>query len=240
MSDSLSICCDPVMLLVRQMSNLTLEAAQDPLHQCQSLGSTPVVDDDQGLSLRGDSRSMHRVAGDDVDIFGQVPLERCNLWCLNRCLTRHNRSNFRRYSRVESKVCQWYIVLGSESNALSTATRPRSERTYKGHRWRRRNRWTLQGQNTRSSHSDAKPNAHPSWRGSLFLQTPHTAPHTCLAYRTRSRYPVRDANKGKDVVNYCRGARFDPDKTKHAKKLEQQAQVREPYFFQPAAERVLA
>ena len=106
MSDSLGICCDPVMLLVRQVSNLTLEAAQDPLHQCQSFGSTPVVDDDQGLSFRGDSRSVHRVTGDDVDILGQVLLERRNLWCLNRCLTRHNCANLCRYSRVETRVCQ--------------------------------------------------------------------------------------------------------------------------------------
>src|SRR5690242_222293 len=97
MGDSLGICCDPVMLLVRQVSNLTLKAAQDPLHQCQSLGSTPMVDDDQRLSFRGDSRSVHRVTGDDVDIFGQVLLERRNLWCLNRCLARHNRSNLCRY-----------------------------------------------------------------------------------------------------------------------------------------------
>lgn len=89
----LCVCCDPIMLLVRQMRNLRLEATQNPLHQRQLLGRSAVVDDYQGLALRAHGRAVHRVTGNDEHILGQVLLKCRNLGRLDRSLAGHDRAD---------------------------------------------------------------------------------------------------------------------------------------------------
>jgi len=82
------------MLLVRQMCNLALKTAQNPLDQAQGLFCASVVDNDQRLSLGWNGGSMHGMASNDINILGQVLLEGSNLGCLHRCLACDDGTDF--------------------------------------------------------------------------------------------------------------------------------------------------
>lgn len=94
MRDRLRISRDPIVLLVRQMSDLALKTAQNPLHKRQLLLRSSMVDNNEWLSARRHRGSMHTVTRNDVHILRQVLLKCCNLWSLDRRLTRDNSANF--------------------------------------------------------------------------------------------------------------------------------------------------
>lgn len=69
MCNRLGIGCDPVMLLVGEMGNFTLEATQDLLYERQLFWGSAVVDYNERLTSGRNRRSVHRVAGDDINVF---------------------------------------------------------------------------------------------------------------------------------------------------------------------------
>ena len=79
MGDGLGIGRDAVVFRGAQVDNLGVEAGEDMLDLCERLIGGAMLDEHQRLSLGIDIGTVEGVAGYDVDVGGQVLLERLDL-----------------------------------------------------------------------------------------------------------------------------------------------------------------
>lgn len=114
MGHSLRVRGDAVVLLGAEVDKVGLEAGEHGLDLADGRVRSAVLNDDQGLVLGIDTGAVEGMAGDDVDVRGEMSLESGNLGGFTRCLSSDNRSKL---------GCYWQKRMSEPQGSRKDGTR---------------------------------------------------------------------------------------------------------------------